>query len=274
MYGKFSVTLLSLGVVGAVLALVLWSPGTASNDLAYVLLPQAREYLLTATQTTTVPLLTTDTDTPSPPPPTETAAPTLTPTFTATPTSSPAPTATPTSPPAAQATPAPAATLIPTPSLEGQVLALLSTNWPFIAAGCGGLALIVMLFLLLRPRRRKQPTPRPTRRLIPEGPYLEGSTASGAQLRFALKPEGCTIGREPANDLVITADIPGWETVSRRHARLYAQAGRWIVEDLNSMNGIYVNGRRTGRNLLYDGWELRIGGVVLTFHSGAGEVQP
>ncbi|MCX7681788.1 MAG: FHA domain-containing protein [Anaerolineae bacterium] len=164
----------------------------------------------------------------------------------------------------------PTAIPTPTPALEEQVLALLSTNWPVVAAGCGGLMLIAALFLLLRPRRPKQPTPRPTKPLTPEGPYLEGSTVSGQQLRFALKPEGCTIGREPSNDLVITADLPGWETVSRRHARLYAQAGRWIVEDLNSMNGIYVNGRRTGRNLLYDGWELRIGGVVFTFHTGAG----
>jgi len=149
---------------------------------------------------------------------------------------------------------------------------LLSTQWPLIAAGCGGF-LLVAAILLLRITWLKRHRPRPVEPSPPAGPYLEGSTISGELRRFVLKPEGFTIGREPDNDLVITEHFPGWETASRRHARVYCQAGRWIVEDLNSMNGIYVNGKRTGRNLLYSGWELRIGGVAFTFHAGTGEVE-
>jgi hypothetical protein len=166
----------------------------------------------------------------------------------------------------------PEAALTPTPALEQQVIALLSARWPLIAAGCGGFILVAAI-LLLRITRLKKPRPRPVEPSPPAGPYLEGSTISGEQRRFALKPEGFTIGRELGTDLVITAEFPGWETASRRHARVYCQAGRWIVEDLNSMNGVYVNGKRTGRNLLYSGWELRIGGVAFTFHAGTGEVE-
>jgi len=87
----------------------------------------------------------------------------------------------------------------------------------------------------------------------------------GGPRRFRLKAEGVTIGREPENDLVITEEFPAWESVSRRHARIRQQANHWIVEDLGSTNGIYINERRTGRNLLRDGWRLGIGGVKFVF---------
>jgi pSer/pThr/pTyr-binding forkhead associated (FHA) protein len=71
--------------------------------------------------------------------------------------------------------------------------------------------------------------------------------------------------------LVIAQDLPGWETVSNRHARIYEQAGRWVIEDLGSTNGVYVNGKRTGRNLLQDGWRLGIGGVEFVCRISKGE---
>jgi pSer/pThr/pTyr-binding forkhead associated (FHA) protein len=138
--------------------------------------------------------------------------------------------------------------------------------------------LILGLLLILLGLRRKRPTapppstpaaPRPT----PLGPHLESSDFPGGPRRFALKPEGLTIGRAMGNDLVITQDFPAWDTVSRHHARVYPQAGHWIVEDLNSMNGTYVNEKRTGRNLLHDDWRLSIGGVEFVFHTDTGEAQ-
>jgi pSer/pThr/pTyr-binding forkhead associated (FHA) protein len=90
---------------------------------------------------------------------------------------------------------------------------------------------------------------------------------------FDLQPDGSTIGRATDNDLVITEGFPAWESVSGRHARIFQEASRWVVEDLDSLNGIYVNGRRTRRNLLRDGWELAVGGVEFVFHVGAGEEQ-
>ena len=74
--------------------------------------------------------------------------------------------------------------------------------------------------------------------------------------------------------MVIAQDLVGWETVSGHHARIYAQGDRWIVEDLGSTNGIYINGIRTGRNLLRDGWRLGVGGVEFVFHGNTGEERP
>jgi pSer/pThr/pTyr-binding forkhead associated (FHA) protein len=48
-----------------------------------------------------------------------------------------------------------------------------------------------------------------------------------------------TVGRDGCNALVIHS-----KTVSRLHARLFEQEGRWFVEDRGSVNGTIVNGRR------------------------------
>jgi pSer/pThr/pTyr-binding forkhead associated (FHA) protein len=146
----------------------------------------------------------------------------------------------------------------------------MSQSWPLTAGVClVPLLLLGLLLILWILRKRTRPTPPPPPG--PTGPYLESIGAPGGPRRFDLTPEGVTIGRATENSLVITDDIPGWETTSRHHARIYEQAGSWIVEDLDSMNGIYVNGKRTGRNLLRDGWQLSIGGVEFTFRAGTGE---
>ena len=57
-----------------------------------------------------------------------------------------------------------------------------------------------------------------------------------------------TIGRTPDNDLRIDAEF-----ISRRHAVILASATSAIVEDLNSTNGVYVNGERVTRRELREG---------------------
>jgi pSer/pThr/pTyr-binding forkhead associated (FHA) protein len=88
---------------------------------------------------------------------------------------------------------------------------------------------------------------------------------------YSVPRQGLTIGRAADNDLVIDAAVEGAETVSDYHARIYFDMGHWIVKDLDSQNGIYVNDRRTGHNLLEDGWLLQVGGVKMTFYEGAEE---
>jgi pSer/pThr/pTyr-binding forkhead associated (FHA) protein len=132
---------------------------------------------------------------------------------------------------------------------------------------------LLLILWALRKRPTPPPSPKPAPPPMPTGPYLEIVTPTGDPHRFDLNPDGITIGRAQENDLVITQDFSAWETVSRHHARVHQQAGRWIVEDLNSTNGIYVNERRTGRNLLRDGWRLGIGGVKFVFRAGTGEAQ-
>jgi len=233
--------------------------------------------------TPTAPLTDTSTPTASPsatPTATPTSTPeptsTSTPTQTATPTPTQTPTPTPT--PTQTATPTPTRTPTPTPtrSLPEIAAETIKENWPLAGFACLVPLLVLGLVLILWGLRRKKPRPEPelpSPPPLPGAPYLEVASTSGISPRFDLKPDGSTIGRAAGNDLVITQDFPAWETVSRQHARIYEQAGRWIVEDLGSINGVYVNGKRTGRNLLRDGWRLGVGGVEFVFHAGAGEAQ-
>jgi signal transduction histidine kinase len=55
-----------------------------------------------------------------------------------------------------------------------------------------------------------------------------------------LAPGGVTLGRGSSCDVTLDK-----ETVSRHHARIYQDHfGRWIVEDLDSQNGVFIEGRR------------------------------
>lgn len=63
-----------------------------------------------------------------------------------------------------------------------------------------------------------------------------------------------TIGRTPENDIQVDTTF-----VSRHHAVLLSSPDHCIVEDLNSTNGVLVNGRRVGRQILQDGDTVTIG---------------
>lgn len=58
---------------------------------------------------------------------------------------------------------------------------------------------------------------------------------------FPLQKNEIYIGRDVANDVFIND-----AEVSRRHARLVQQGGAYLLEDLGSTNGTYVNGQRIG----------------------------
>ncbi|MGE3840457.1 MAG: FHA domain-containing protein [Vicinamibacterales bacterium] len=73
------------------------------------------------------------------------------------------------------------------------------------------------------------------------------------------------IGRDPDVDIRLNHS-----TVSRRHARVVATAGSAMIEDLSSKNGTHLGGRRISQPMaLTDGDEVRIGSVLVTFHSHA-----
>ncbi|MGW8369565.1 MAG: AAA family ATPase [Gammaproteobacteria bacterium] len=72
-----------------------------------------------------------------------------------------------------------------------------------------------------------------------------------------------TIGRQPGNSLVL-AELE----ISRRHALINRVGDRYIIEDLHSINGILVNGRRCDTAVLSVGDIVRIGLVDLVFDAG------
>ncbi len=89
--------------------------------------------------------------------------------------------------------------------------------------------------------------------LIRAGGGREGET-------IGLDADVLTIGRSPQSDLFLD-DV----TVSRHHARVLRDEGGFWVEDLNSLNGTYVNRKRIEQQRLFDGDELQIGKFKLVF---------
>jgi chromosome segregation ATPase len=69
-----------------------------------------------------------------------------------------------------------------------------------------------------------------------------------------------TIGRTPDNDLQIDASF-----VSRHHAVLLITGQQTVLEDLNSTNGVFVNGQRVTREVLNDGDQVMIGKARFRF---------
>jgi hypothetical protein len=63
-----------------------------------------------------------------------------------------------------------------------------------------------------------------------------------------------TIGRAPDNDLAVDN-----LAVSNYHAKIYFEAGRMVIEDLDSLNGTFVNDLRIERATLHDGDSVHIG---------------
>jgi pSer/pThr/pTyr-binding forkhead associated (FHA) protein len=79
---------------------------------------------------------------------------------------------------------------------------------------------------------------------------FEGSTLK----EVPLGTQPVTIGRSPDNDIPIDN-----LAVSSYHARVYVEAGSLVVEDLNSLNGSFLNDIRIERAMLKDGDAILIG---------------
>ncbi|HAX68832.1 MAG TPA: FHA domain-containing protein [Anaerolineales bacterium] len=91
---------------------------------------------------------------------------------------------------------------------------------------------------------------------IPENAFL---IVEGVKV-FPLNLPVVNIGRRLDNQLII--DDP---RVSRNHAQLRAIKGRFVVFDLNSTGGTFVNGQRTSQSVLYPGDVISLAGVALIF---------
>ncbi|MFK5635546.1 MULTISPECIES: FHA domain-containing protein [unclassified Ornithinimicrobium] len=81
--------------------------------------------------------------------------------------------------------------------------------------------------------------------------------------RFLLDADEVTSGRHPRSDIFLD-DV----TVSRRHA-VFARSGEgYLVRDVGSLNGTYVNRQRIDEAELNPGDEVQIGKFRLVFYRG------
>ncbi|MGB0513300.1 MAG: FHA domain-containing protein [Wenzhouxiangellaceae bacterium] len=82
-------------------------------------------------------------------------------------------------------------------------------------------------------------------------------------------PEKWEIGRDDAADIKIDAD-----SVSGRHAQLIHERGRWKIVNMMSVNGTFVNERKTLNAYLRAGDVIRMGGVKLAFDARVAKSAP
>lgn len=105
-------------------------------------------------------------------------------------------------------------------------------------------------------RPPKQPRP-PRRKKRPTTLVVTGGPIAGTTVTLGEAP--VTIGRSPACTLSLDDDY-----ASTDHARLYLHEGQWVVEDLHSTNGTYLDRTRVSRPTLVPfGMPVRIGKTVL-----------
>lgn len=79
---------------------------------------------------------------------------------------------------------------------------------------------------------------------------------------FPLEGEQLTIGRDSTNGVAIND-----AEVSRKHARLMFQGGKYVIEDLGSTNGTFVNGQRlAGPAVLKPGDVVSLGEQIVLMY--------
>lgn len=102
--------------------------------------------------------------------------------------------------------------------------------------------------------------------------YTDQETSGPTPVRLSylgrdilLVPGTYLLGRSAACHMVVDDPL-----VSRRHARIQTTTDSTTIEDLGSINGVFVNGQRIGsaRRSLSDGDRIDIGNAQFVFHVG------
>jgi pSer/pThr/pTyr-binding forkhead associated (FHA) protein len=81
--------------------------------------------------------------------------------------------------------------------------------------------------------------------------------------RFLLDSDEVSSGRHPDSDIFLD-DV----TVSRKHATFRHEGDHFLVRDVGSLNGTYVNRTRIDEATLKTGDEVQIGKFRLVFYAG------
>jgi two-component system cell cycle response regulator len=82
--------------------------------------------------------------------------------------------------------------------------------------------------------------------------------------KFNLDQPSIVIGRSSRTDIPIDQ-----ESVSRNHAKIINEDGQYVMRDLGSTNGTYINDRLTEESTLRDGDFIKIGRTIFKFLTGS-----
>jgi pSer/pThr/pTyr-binding forkhead associated (FHA) protein len=98
--------------------------------------------------------------------------------------------------------------------------------------------------------------------VLRERPVLGVTRGPGMGLVYEVKTSAPTsLGRAKVNDIVLNADV----AVSSEHCRIRPEDGKFVLHDLKSTNGTFVNDRRVTRQPLAEGDTIQVGETYLQF---------
>ena len=107
------------------------------------------------------------------------------------------------------------------------------------------------------PRAAPQPKVKQQKGKMPRHLVVTAGSLAGQTVELDNAP--VTIGRAPESTLVLTDDY-----ASSHHARLVLRDGQWLIEDLGSTNGTYLDKTKvSGPTPVPPGSKVRIGKTVL-----------
>jgi pSer/pThr/pTyr-binding forkhead associated (FHA) protein len=98
---------------------------------------------------------------------------------------------------------------------------------------------------------------------FPQGVYL----VINSQI-VPIKKLTTSIGRKLDNDLVIQDNL-----VSRYHAEIKHKDGNFIINDLDSTSGTYLNNKRVDQSLLYSGDLILVANIPIMFIDESGTLE-
>jgi hypothetical protein len=98
--------------------------------------------------------------------------------------------------------------------------------------------------------------------------WIEMPGAEPESRRYEIGPDGLLLGRAEECDVVLDD-----RTVSRHHARIFPSEGFCYVKDLDSHNGVVVNGQKTGYECLSSGDVIEMGSFRLVFRSAGNPME-
>ena len=121
-----------------------------------------------------------------------------------------------------------------------------------------------------QPMAADQPNPAPTHAISVEAASLSLQRCSLVEVDgpqpgtvFELTRARSVVGKSPECDIFIPDP-----TVSRQHAEILEEGGRYLVKDLGSTNGTELDGARVKEAYLRPGARIQVGSVVLRFQAG------
>jgi hypothetical protein len=110
-----------------------------------------------------------------------------------------------------------------------------------------------------------EPPPAPVTKKTSEAPHMVATLTADDGTMHPLLEDEATIGRTPANSIALRDG-----SVSAHHARVVRTPEGFLIEDVGSRNGTYINSEKlTEKRLLADGDLVRLGKIILTFNLAA-----